>query len=486
MATATDLLATLTDIVGSRHVLTSHDASAPYQRERRGLFNSNPLAVVRPGDTQAVADTVAACAQHSAAIIPQGGNTGLVGGSIADRRHTIVLSLERLSHVRTVDPANRTLTAEAGCPLASVQSAAKEADRFFPLSYAAESECQLGGNLATNAGGMNVLRYGNARELTLGLEVVLADGRIWNGLTGLRKDNAGYDLRDLFIGSEGTLGIITAAVMRLFPRPRQTVTALVALDQPEDAVSLLDALQAATGEAISAFELMSRFSIATAVHYDDGCCLPFNQSAPWYVVLDAATTRETDALADWVSSTLRQRHSEGRLREWHLSSTADERARLWRPRNQIPAAQRQQGASIKHDIAVPVSRVPEFLRRADQLMAGYMAGIRPCAFGHVGDGNIHYNLSQPEHMAAEDFLAHWQPVTERIHDLVCAMGGSFAAEHGIGRLKTAELERLKSPVETQLMGAIKGALDPANRLNPGAVTAPRQTPPLPTPSDRPL
>ncbi len=473
MATSAELLASLSDIVGPGHVLTCNEAMAPYRSERRGLFTSEPQAVVRPGDTQAVAATVAACASHGAAVIPQGGNTGLVGGSVAHQRHAIVLSLERLSRIRTVDAMNRTLTAEAGCPLAAVQSAAAEVDRLFPLSYAAESACQLGGNLATNAGGMNVLRYGNARELTLGLEVVLADGRIWDGLTGLRKDNAGYDLRNLFIGSEGTLGIITAAVMRLFPRPRQTVTAVVALDEPDHAVALLHGLQAATGEAISAFELMSRFSITMAWRHGEGCDEPFTQSAPWYVVLDAATTQASDDLADRLGSTLDQHRRDGQVREWHLGSTPDERAALWRPRNQIPAAQRHEGASIKHDIAVPVSRVPEFLRRADQLAVDYMTGIRPCAFGHVGDGNIHYNLSQPEGMTAEAFLAHWQPLTERIHDLVVAMGGSFAAEHGIGRLKSGEVQRLKTPVETDMMGAIKGVLDPDNVLNPGAMTAPR-------------
>lgn len=473
MATVRDsLMARLATIVGPQNVLTGEEATAPYERERRGLFTSTPLAVVRPQDTRAVAGVVAACAAANTAIIPQGGNTGLVGGSSAQTRDAVIISLENLNRIRDIDPANATVTAEAGCTLADVQATAASHDRLFPLSYAAESKCRIGGNLATNAGGMNVLRYGNARELTLGVEVVLADGRIWDGLRGLRKDNSGYDLRDLFIGSEGTLGIITAAVMRLFPQPRQTTTALIGLDHAEDALKLLQRLQTATGESITAFELMSRFSVETVIRHTEQCSDPFGTSYPWYVVMDASTTREADDLAMRVWAALGEAHRDELVREWHMGAEPAERETLWRLRNQIPAAQRHEGASIKHDIAVPVSRVPEFLARADALVQDYMPGIRPCPFGHVGDGNIHYNLSQPEAMEPDTFLGHWGPLSRRVHDLAVALGGSFAAEHGVGRLKPDELQRLKSPVESELMRTIKTALDPENRMNPGAVVGP--------------
>jgi len=464
------LLEELTRLVGGDHVLTGKTAIAAYCREHRGLFASRPLAVVRPADRDGVAAVVAACAAADANVIPQGGNTGLVGGSSASgERDMVIVSLERLNRVHGVDAANRTITAEAGCTLEAVQQAATDAGCFFPLSYAAQAECQLGGNLATNAGGMNVLRYGNARELAIGLEVVLPDGRIWEGLTGLRKDNSGYDLRDLFIGAEGTLGIITAAVMRLFPQPQAITTAMVGLSSPDQAVALLHRLQAHTGEAISAFELMSRFSVATAIKQGAGSGEPLTRTHPWYVLLDAATTRAHDTLTSQVEQALGAAEDAGEATDWALADAPDARHQWWRIRNHIPAAQREEGASIKHDVSVPVSSVPEFLRRADALVADYMPGIRPCAFGHVGDGNIHYNLSQPEGMDPEQFLAHWQPISERVHDLVVAMGGSFAAEHGIGRLKHRELTRLKSSVETDLMRAIKGALDPDYRMNPGAV-----------------
>lgn len=475
MATADDgLLTRLATIVGPDDVLTLPTAMAPYEHERRGLFTGAAIAVVRPPDTRAVAGVAAACAAADVALVPQGGNTGLVGGtSASDARPAVVISLERLSRIRHVDPANRTLTAEAGCTLSAIQEAAANHDRLFPLSYAAEEECRLGGNLATNAGGMNVLRYGNARELTLGLEVVLPDGRIWDGLSALRKDNSGYDLRDLFIGAEGTLGIITAAVVRLFPRPRQTTTALIGLKSPDAALTLLHRMQAATGESLTAYELMSRFSVTTAVRHTKACAEPFANTHPWYVLMDASTTRDADDLPLRMGATLGETYNDGLLQEWHLGSESDAREALWRIRNHIPAAQKGEGGSIKHDVSVPVSRVPEFLARADDVVADALPGARPCAFGHVGDGNIHYNVSQPEGMDRDTFLAQWQPLSRRIHDLVADMGGSFAAEHGVGRLKTDELTRLKSPIETDLMRAIKTAFDPDHRMNPGVLVGPR-------------
>ncbi|WP_435103846.1 FAD-binding oxidoreductase [Arhodomonas sp. AD133] len=458
----------LENVLGDDAVITTPAATAAYLRERRGLFKGRCRAVVRPADTRAVSETVRRCAAAGVAIVPQGGNTGLCGGAAPDASgDQIVLSLERLRRIRAIDPLGHTLVAEAGCTLADVQAAAAGADRLFPLDYAAAGECCIGGNLATNAGGMNVLRYGNARELVLGLEVVLADGRVWNGLRALRKDNSGYDLKDLFVGSEGTLGIITAAVLRLHPRPRHRATALVALDTPSAALGLLAELRALTGDSLTAFELMGRTPVEFSLRHGAGCSDPFPQPWPWYVLLDVTSSRRHDDLRGMLEGTLPELPS--LARDYRITDEDAGRDTLWALRNSIPAAQRHEGASIKHDVSVPLPAIPDFLARADAAARQRLPGIRPCAFGHVGDGNIHFNLSQPPQMAREDFLDRWDEFNRLIHDIVATLDGSFAAEHGVGQLKPAEVARLKSAEEVALMRAIKGALDPQGTLNPGKV-----------------
>ncbi|MCO6441006.1 MAG: FAD-binding oxidoreductase [Nitrococcus mobilis] len=467
------LIQKLQQAVGPEGVVCDSARMTPYLEERRGRFKPHAAAVVLPAQTTEVAAVVQACAEADATIVPQAGNTGLCGGAAPQDAHRqILLNLERMNRIRAVDRSNFTLTAEAGCVLADVQAAAAAAHRLFPLSYAAEDRCHIGGNLATNAGGMNVLRYGNARELVLGVEVVLADGRIWNGLTPLRKDNSGYDLKDLFIGSEGTLGIITAAVLKLYPRPRQRSSAIIGLLQVEHAIALLDRLQTTTGETLVACEIMGRVPVEFALRHIQGCREPFATPYPWYLLIELTSSRWTDELPGLLRETL-QRAAENRLvAEWRVAEGHSEAEALWRIRKSIPAAQKHEGGSIKHDISVPLSRVAEFIERASATLIKRLPGTRPCPFGHIGDGNIHFNLSQPPAMDPEIFLAHWDEFNRIVHDIVADMGGSFAAEHGVGRLKPPEVARYKSAVEIDLMRRLKTALDPTGILNPGVIIPP--------------
>ncbi len=461
------LITTLKDRLGADAILTDHQAMTAYLAERRGLFAGRPaLAVARPGNTAEVAATLQACSQHGVAIIPQGGNTGLVGGAagIADASPALILSLERLNNIRDVDAANFTLTAEAGCRLSAVLAAAAAANRLFPLSYAAEDDCQIGGNLATNAGGMNVLRYGNARDLALGLEVVLADGRIWDGLRGLRKDNSGYDLKDLFIGAEGTLGIITAATLKLFPAVRERATAIVGLASAHDAVTLFGALRAGSGDTITSCELMARRPLVYALRHAPGCHEPLPAEHAWYLLVELTSSADQAGLHQRLEQCLGQT----RLPiDYRIAGDSQQAADIWRLRNSIPGAQGHEGASIKNDISVAVSAMPEFITRASEAVTAACPGVRVCAFGHIGDGNIHFNLTRPQSMSDEAFIAQWDSLTGRVHDVVMEFKGSFAAEHGVGQLKPGEMARLKDPVEQDLLRAIKQALDPENRLNPG-------------------
>ncbi|MDN5850532.1 MAG: FAD-binding oxidoreductase, partial [Nitrococcus sp.] len=459
------LLQRLRHAVGSEAVVAEPARMAPYLKEQRGRFEPQAAAVVLPAQTAQVAAVVRACAEADAAVVPYAGNTGLCGGAApqdADRH--ILLSLERMQRIREIDRANFTLTAEAGCVLAEVQAAAAAEQRLFPLSYAAEDRCQIGGNLSTNAGGMNVLRYGNARELVLGIEVVLADGRVWNGLSPLRKDNSGYDLKDLFIGAEGTLGIITAAVLKLYPRPRHRASAIMGLLHVEDAVTLLGKLRSATGETLVACEIMGRVPVEFTLRHTPGCREPFTTTYPWYLLIEVTSSRWTDHLADLLRSALQQATQERLASEWRVAELGTEAATLWRIRKAIPAAQKHEGGSIKHDVSVPVSRIAEFIHRASAAALQRLPGIRPCAFGHIGDGNIHFNLSQPPEMNTDSFLARWDEFNRIVHDIVADMGGSFAAEHGVGRLKPGEVARYKSAVEIDLMRRLKAALDPTGML----------------------
>lgn len=464
---ADSLIAVLNEIVGADHVLTAAADLAPFLTDWRGRYRGAARCLVRPGSAAEVAAVVAACAAVRAPMVPQGGNTSLCGAATPDAGgQAVVIALGRLNRVRAIDPANNTVTVEAGCTLAAVQEAARAADRIFPLSLAAEGSCQIGGNLSTNAGGVQVLRYGNTRELTLGLEVVLADGQIWDGLRGLRKDSTGYDLKHLFIGAEGTLGIITAAVLKLFPRPRTQVTAWLALADPARALALLTRAQAEFDARLTAFELVSDVALGLVLQHIPGTRAPLDR-APWYVLCEFSAGGTEAALGDAVHAWLAACGEEGLFADGVVAQSESQRRRLWQLRESISEAQKIDGVSIKHDIAVPVSRIPAFLARADAALERAFPGVRIVTFGHVGDGNLHYNLSRSERQANAAFIAQQELANRLVHDLVAALGGSISAEHGLGQLKRAEIRRYKSPLEMATMAAVKGALDPLGLMNPG-------------------
>ncbi|HYW92465.1 MAG TPA: FAD-binding oxidoreductase [Gammaproteobacteria bacterium] len=462
--------------LGSKGWIEDASLMAPYLRESRGLYQGRAAGVARPADTAQVAEVVRLCREVGLKIVPQGGNTGLCGGASthADASE-IILSLGRMNRIREIDAANYTITVEAGCVLQRIQDAAREADRLFPLSLAAQGSCQIGGNLSTNAGGTNVLRYGNTRDLALGLEVVLPDGRVWDGLTGLRKDNSGYDLKDLFIGAEGTLGVITAAVLKLYPVPRDVHTALVALEDPASAVDLLGRLRDASGEAVTGFELIGRNALEMATRHVEGCRDPMDRAHPWYVLVELSSSRPDSRLRDVLEQALGQAFEDGRVSDAVLAESEAQSHDLWHLRESIPEGEQREGASIKHDVSVAVSRVPELIARATQEVERVLPEIRACPFGHIGDGNIHFNLTQPPDMDPDRFLARWDEFNRIVHDVVADLGGSFSAEHGIGRLKLDELTRYKSAVAVDLMRALKGALDPDDLFNPGKVVPPAET-----------
>ncbi|MGO4707285.1 FAD-binding oxidoreductase [Microvirga sp. 2MCAF38] len=455
--------------LGPDAVISDPAGMAGYLVETRGLYRGSALAVVRPKDTQQVAIAVEECAAARVPIVPQGGNTGLVGGGVPFGG--VVLSLTRLNRIREVDAINATITVEAGCILSEVQEAADRVDCLFPLSLASEGSCRIGGNLATNAGGTAVLRYGNMRELTLGLEVVLADGRIWNGLKGLRKDNTGYDLRDLFIGSEGTLGIITAAVLKLFPKPKVRATAFVGCAGPRDALSLFQRFRDAVGDRLTAFEYIPRFGLEIVLKHAPGAVRPLADDHPSYALIELSSAEESVDLQGALENVLTRAIEDGIVTDAVIATSEAQNRALWGLRESLSEVQRKEGGSIKHDVAVPVSRVAEFIQVATKACEAEMPGIRVCAFGHFGDGNIHFNLSQPVAMEKAAFLAQWAHFNRIVHDIVHGMNGSIAAEHGIGLIKRDELTHYKDPVALDLMRTIKHALDPHNIFNPGKVIA---------------
>ena len=466
---AAPLLATLKAIVGEANVLTSDADVAPYVTDWRGRYRGSARAVVRPSTTADVAAVVRCCAEHGAPVVPQGGNTGLCGGATPrEDSGEVVVSLSRLTRVRALDADNATLTVEAGMPLARVQQAADDAGLLFPLSLAAEGSCTIGGNLATNAGGTAVLRYGNARELVLGLEVVLADGRIWDGLKGLRKDNTGYDIKQLFLGSEGTLGIITAAVLKLFPKPRTSATALAALADVDAAIALLGLLRQALGDRLTGFELISGECIALTRKQFPALPDPL-PGYPWYALAQADDPAADSPLAVQMEAVLAAAVEQHVAGDAAIAQSAAQAAELWALREHIPEAQRLEGANIKHDISLPVSRIPAFLADAQVALGSALRGVRYVVFGHLGDGNLHYNLSAPPGTPAAAFLGEAARANRIVYDLVARLGGSFSAEHGIGQMKRGELLRYKSAVEIELMQRIKHALDPDALLNPGKV-----------------
>jgi D-lactate dehydrogenase (cytochrome) len=458
------------EVVGPNGFIDEPQALEPYLVEWRGLFRGAAKAAVRPASTAEVAKVVALCAEARLPIVPQGGNTGLVGGGVpSEDGASIVLSLARLNRIRAIDPLNHTITAEAGCILADLQKAASDADRLFPLSLGAEGTCRIGGNLSTNAGGVGVLRYGNTRELTLGLEVVLPDGRVWDGLRGLRKDNTGYDLKQLFIGAEGTLGIITAATLKLFPKPRQLETAFIALRRIEDVMEVFARARAATGDLLTAFELIPRFGLEIAVKHVPGVTDPLAAPYPWYALLEVSSSQTEGHLRDTLEAFLADAIEAGLVSDGALATSGAQAIDLWRIREGVVMGQIPEGGSIKHDVSVPVSRVADFIAEASAAVAQRLPGIRPVAFGHVGDGNIHFNLSQPVGMDTKTYLGLWAEMNGIVHDAVAARGGSISAEHGIGRLKRDELPHYKSALELELMARVKRALDPEGIMNPGKI-----------------
>ncbi len=457
-------------VVGPRGLVTDPEALEPHLVDMRGRFRGLAPFVVKPADTREMAEVVRLCNQAAAPTVPQGGNTGLVGGSIPfEAGGEVIVSTARMNRIREVDAANFTMTVEAGCILQSIQAAAAEADRLFPLSLGAQGSCQIGGNLSTNAGGVQVLRYGNMRDLVLGLEVVLPDGQIWNGLRGLRKDNTGYDLKQLFIGAEGTLGIITAAVLKLFARPREVVTAFAAVGDPAAAVELLGRTRVASGEGVTSFELIPRIGLDFACAHVAGCADPLSQPSDWYVLIELYGGREGCGLRDALEEMLGQAYEDGVVADATLADSEARSADLWRLREGLVEGQKFEGGSIKHDISVPVSSVPRFIEEATRLVEDLIPGVRPVPFGHVGDGNIHFNLSQPPSADREAFLGRWDEVNGAVHDLVNRLNGSISAEHGLGRIKVSENRRFKSPIELEMMRRVKQAFDPANLMNPGKV-----------------
>lgn len=458
-------------IVGAGNVLTSGsgDLSA-YEVDWRKRYRGEALAVVRPGTTAEVAAIVALCNEHGLAIVAQGGNTGLVGASVPDASGTqLLMSLTRLNKVRTIDAANLTMTVEAGCVLQSVQEAAAEAGLLFPLSLAAEGSCTIGGNLATNAGGTQVLRFGNARELCLGVEVVTAGGEVWNGLTGLRKDNTGYDLRDLFVGSEGTLGIITAATLKLFPQPVAVTTALAALPTLEAAVELLQLARARLGAALTGFEVMGDYALGLVRKHFPHLPQPLPPAA-WTVLLEQSDSEAQEHAQALFEALLETALERGLISDAAVAASIDQSNAMWHLRESIPLAQSLEGPNIKHDIALPVSAIPRFVAQTDAALLRSFPGVRLVDFGHLGDGNLHYNVQAPADCDAARFLVeHEHAVNTLVYDALAPFGGSISAEHGIGALKREELAQRKSPVALALMRSIKSALDPRGLLNPGRV-----------------
>jgi D-lactate dehydrogenase (cytochrome) len=463
---AADLLARFIAIVGEKYAVTDPKEQEPYLIESRGLYRGRSPVVLRPGTVAEVSAILALANATGTPIVPQGGNTGLVGGQ-TPQEGEVLLSLTRLDRVREVDPTSNTMTCEAGVILVKAQEAAEAADRLFPLALGAEGSCTIGGVLATNAGGTGALAYGVARDLALGLEVVLADGRVMNNLNKLKKDNTGYDLKHLLMGSEGTLGVITAAVLKLFPRPRSIETAFIGVPSPQAALDLLALVQERTGGAATTFELIARICIDMAVAHA-GCRDPLTNKHEWYVLLELSSTQR-EGLRERLDGALEAAFEAGLIEDAAVAESLDQRGRFWHVRDMIPEVQKHEGGSIKHDRSVPLAHVPAFLDEASAAAVALVPGSRPVPFGHLGDGNIHFNISQPIGADKDAFLARWHDMNEVVFAVVKKYGGSISAEHGIGALKRDLLPTVKDPVAMDVMRALKKTLDPNNILNPGKV-----------------
>jgi FAD/FMN-containing dehydrogenase len=461
-----ELLEKFRAIVGEKYAVTDAADIQPYTTEERNLFHGRSPLVLRPGSTTEVAAICKLASEHRIALVPQGGNTGLVGGQ-TPHNGEVVVSLKRMDKIRDVDTASNTMIAEAGVVLQVAQQKAAEVDRLFPLSLGAEGSCTIGGNLSTNAGGTAALAYGVAREMALGLEVVLADGRVLNALSKLKKDNTGYDLRNLFIGAEGTLGIITAASLKLFPKPRAIETAFVGLKSPEDALKLLAIAQAEAAGSLTSFELIAQIALDFSIRHVAGNRAPLSSPHPWFVLMELSSSRD-DARAT-LESILEQGFESGIVDDAVIAENLAQRMAFWKLREDISWAQKPEGGSIKHDISVPVAAVPAFIAEANEAVVKTVPGARPVPFGHLGDGNIHYNVSQPIGADTADYLARWHEVNAVVFEIVLRMGGSISAEHGIGVLKRDELPDVKDPTAIALMRAIKAQFDPLGIMNPGKV-----------------
>jgi FAD/FMN-containing dehydrogenase len=459
-----ELIARFTAITGEKGVIREGPDQTPYLHEWRNLWHGRTPLVLRPSSTAEVSRIMALATETNTAIVPQSGNTGLVGGQIPAPDGTqLVLSLDRMTNIIEVDAADFSITVEAGATLKSVQEAARSADRLFPLSLASEGSCRIGGNLASNAGGLNVLAYGNARDLCLGLEVVLADGRVLNTLRKLRKDNTGYDLRNIFVGSEGTLGIITKAVLKLFPKPRRMDTAFIAVPDPQAAVALLSIFKQHANTALVAFEIIPELALQFVTKHM-ATMRPMATPSPWYVLAECA-----DAPSESMQGALERALALGFVTDAAVASSEAQRQSLWDLREMLSESQKFEGGSIKHDVSVPIARIPTFIPEAMAAVDAALPGCRYMCFGHLGDGNLHFNISQPVTMATEKFLALWSDISGIVHDIVLKHGGSISAEHGIGQLKRGEMKRIKSAVELEVMRDLKNLFDPLGILNPGKV-----------------
>ncbi len=461
-----DVLSRLIGIVGERYAITAPAEQQPYLVELRGLYHARTPLVLRPGTVEEVAAILKLASETGTPIVPQGGNTGLVGGQVPrDAGGDVVLSLKRLDRIREIDPSSNTMTCEAGVVLQRAQEAAADADRLFPLSLGAEGSCTIGGNLSSNAGGTAALAYGIARDLVVGLEVVLADGRVWHGLNKLKKDNTGYDLKNLFVGAEGTLGVITAAVLKLFPRPRATAVAFVGLKSPHEALRLLNMAQQRAGSAVTSFELMPRIGLDFVLRHMPDTRDPLAAKHPWYVVVELSGGDE--GIGAVLEEILGSAFEQALVEDAALAGTIEQGKAFMHMRHALSEVQGREGGSIKDDVSVPVAQVPDFIAEASAAATRLIPGARPVPFGHLGDGNIHFNVSQPVGADKAAFLARWGEMNAAVHAVVHKYGGSISAEHGIGQLKRALLPGVKDPVALDLMRAIKAALDPCRILNPG-------------------
>ncbi len=465
----TEILSKLAAIVGNKNLITDASDQAPYLDEPRKKFHGKAAAIVLPQTTEQVSRVLYLANETDTKIVPQGGNTGLVGGQVPDASgEQIVLSLKRLNKTRSVDPEQNSMVLDAGVTLQQAQDIAAQSNRLFPLSLASQGTCTIGGNLASNAGGLNVVAYGNARELCLGLEVVMADGRIWDGLNTLRKNNTGYDLKNLFIGSEGTLGVITAAALKLFPKQNSKATAFIAISEPKHALSLLNLAQQQSGNRVTTIELMPRIGVEMTVTHKQTRD-PFARPYPWYVLLEFSSPQFGNGVEEAMIQTLEKAIENEIALDAVIAQSGQQAADLWAIRELIPETQREEGGSIKHDISVPLSSMPAFLREAEKAVLALMPNARPVPFGHVGDGNIHFNITQPKGADTKEFLARWDEVNAVVHKIAHDMGGSISAEHGIGQLKAALLPSVKSPLELEMMRNMKTMFDPKNTLNPGKI-----------------